>query len=158
MDKESRNKHVKIDKISLDIIQLLGKGKQSFGQIAEKLAISEGTVRNRINKLERTGVLDRCGLVDVEALPGHMTILVGINLAPSFDCTKKAQELKGLRGVVSSLAVTGSHDIFLIVILNDEFGLLEFLNEELVAHSEGIQTIESFVVYKGFGFKLPYML
>ncbi|NLL36154.1 MAG: Lrp/AsnC family transcriptional regulator [Fretibacterium sp.] len=157
MKNEQGQKNIKIDALSIDIIKELSRGGQPMAQIAAKLKVSEGTVRNRINKLERAGILDRCGLADMEALPGHMVILVGIKLTTPH-LLDKAEELKGLRGVVSSLVVTGSYDIFLVVILNEDFGLLEFFNEEFARHSEGVQTTDTFVIYKSFGFKLPYVL
>ena len=148
---------IKIDETSLEIIKLLSKGDGTLAQIAERLQISEGTVRNRVNKLESAGILNRCGLVNMDDLPGHMTILVGIKLTNT-NFVSKAKELENLKGVVSVMVVTGSFDIFLIATLNEEFGLLEFFNEEFVAHSDGIQTTETFVIYKGFNFKLPYVL
>lgn len=148
---------IKIDATSLEIIKRLSRCQETLSQIADDLGISEGTVRNRIAKLEQAGVLNRCGVVDTDALPGHMTIFVGLKLTGP-NLVAKAEELHHLRGVVSVAVVTGSYDIILIVMLNEEFGLLEFFNEEFAAHSDGVQSTETFVVYKGFNFKLPYML
>ena len=147
----------KMDETSLEIIKRLSRCEQTLAQVAEDLDISEGTVRNRVAKLEQAGILNRCGIVDTDALPGHMTIFVGLKLT-SPNLVAKAEELQYLRGVVSVAVVTGSYDIILIVMLNEEFGLLEFFNEEFSAHSDGVQSTETFVVYKGFNFKLPYML
>lgn len=148
---------LKMDETNLEIIKRLSRCEQSLAQIAEALNISEGTVRNRIARLEQAGVLNRCGVVDTDALPGHVTLFVGIKLSKP-NLVAKAEELQHLKGVVSVAVVTGSYDIMLIVMLNEGFGLLEFFNEEFAAHSEGVQSTETFVVYKGFNFKLPYML
>ena len=114
-------------------------------------------MRNRINKLEEAGVLSRRGLVDVGALSGHIALLVGVKLTNT-NFVAKARELESMRGVVSVVVVTGSFDIFLTVMLDEEFGLLEFFNEELPAFADGIQSTETFVVYKGLNFNLPYVL
>ena len=148
---------MKMDETSLEIIKRLSHCEETLAQIARDLDISEGTVRNRIAKLEQAGILNRCGVVDTDALPGHMTIFVGVKLTGP-NLVEKADELQYLRGVVSVAVVTGCYDIILIVMLNEEFGLLEFFNEELAAHSTGVQSTETFVVYKGFNLKLPYML
>ncbi len=154
---DNRKNGIRLDATSLEIIKRLSGARQSLAQIAEELQVSEGTVRNRINKLEEAGVLSRRGLVDVDALPGHMALLVGVKLTNT-NFVAKARELESMRGVVSVVVVTGSFDIFLIVMLDEEFGLLEFFNEELPAHSEGLQSTETFVVYKGLNFNLPYVL
>ncbi|WP_199735113.1 Lrp/AsnC family transcriptional regulator [Fretibacterium sp. OH1220_COT-178] len=153
----NRKSGIRIDETSLEIIKRLSGERQPLAQIAEELHISEGTVRNRINKLEQAGVLCRRGLVDVDALPGHMALLVGVKLTNT-NFVAKARELESMRGVVSVMVVTGSFDIFLLVMLDENFGLLEFFNAELAAHADGIQSTETFVVYKGFNFNLPYML
>ena len=148
---------MKMDATNLEIIKRLSRCEQNMAQIAEDLNISEGTVRNRIAKLEQAGILNRCGVVDTDALPGHITLFVGVKLTGP-NLVAKAEELHQLRGVVSAAVVTGSYDIILIVMLNEEFGLLEFFNEEFSAHTDGVQSTETFVVYKGFNFRLPYML
>lgn len=154
---DNRKNGIRIDATSLEIIKRLSGERQPLSRIAEELGISEGTVRNRIGRLEEAGVLSRRGLVDVEALPGHMALLVGVKLTNT-NFVAKARELESMRGVVSVVVVTGSFDIFLLVMLNEEFGLLEFFNEELPAHADGLQATETFVVYKGFNFNLPYVL
>lgn len=148
---------MKMDATSLEIIKRLSRCEQTLAQIATDLNVSEGTIRNRVAKLEQAGILNRCGVVDTDALPGHMTLFVGVKLnGPNL--IAKAEELQHLRGVVSAAVVTGSYDIILIVMLNEEFGLLEFFDEEFAAHVEGVRSTETFMVYKGFNFRLPYML
>jgi len=53
--------------------------------------------------------------------------------------------------------VTGRYDLILQVLLNDGFNLLEFITEH-VAKIDGVQTVESFIVYKGYNLKVPYIL
>ena len=68
-----------------------------------------------------------------------------------------ADEFSRLKGVVFSCVVTGRFDLMLVVLLNDDFGLLEFYEEE-VAKVDDIQSVETFVVYKGYNMKVPYVL
>ena len=70
---------------------------------------------------------------------------------------KKAEEFSSLRGVVSAAIVTGRYDIILQVLLGHGYSLLEFITEQ-VARIEEVQTVESFVVYKGYNLKVPYIL
>jgi Lrp/AsnC family transcriptional regulator for asnA, asnC and gidA len=147
---------MKTDKINLEIIKQLRDGRKSFKNIAETLSVSENTVRARVTKLSEEGVLEISGLVDPEALPGHGAVLVGVKLQ-SMELIKKGEEFSKLRGVVSVSVVTGRFDVILMVLLKEGFGLLEFYTEE-VAKVKGIQSVETFVIYKSYNLKVPYIL
>jgi len=147
---------MKIDETNLAIIKHLRQGRRSFKKISEDLDITENTVRARVNKLTEEGVLEISGLVDVESIPGHRMVMVGVKLA-TMDLVKKGKEFSKLKGVVSVSVVTGRFDLILIVLINENFGLLEFYTEE-VSRIKMVQSVETFVVYKGFNLKIPYIL
>lgn len=145
-----------IDDVNIAIMKHLRDGRKSFKKIAEELALSENTVRSRVNRLQEEGVLNIAGLVDAEALPGHRVVMVGVKLG-SMNLVKKGEEFSGLKGVVSVSVVTGRFDLILIVLLKEGFGLLEFYTEEVVKISD-VRSVETFVVYKGYNLKVPYLL
>jgi Lrp/AsnC family transcriptional regulator for asnA, asnC and gidA len=147
---------MKIDRTNIEIIKQLRDGRKSFKSIAKDLSISENTVRARVSKLTEEGVLEISGLVDPESLPGHGAVIVGVKLQ-SMDLIKKGEEFSKLRGVVSVSVVTGRFDLILLVLLKDGFGLLEFYTDE-VAKVKGVQSVETFVIYKSYHLKVPYML
>jgi Lrp/AsnC family transcriptional regulator for asnA, asnC and gidA len=43
------------------------------------------------------------------------------------------------------------------VLFNDDYSLEDFYTEE-VARIEGVQSMETFVIYKNFNLKVPYVL
>ena len=145
---------MKIDETSLAIIKQLRDGRKSFNKIAEEL--SENTVRGRVNRLVEEGVLDVAGLVDPQFIPGHRMVMVGVKLQ-TMDLINKGEEFSRLRGVVSVSVVTGRFDLLLIVLLKEGFGLLEFYTEEVACIKE-VQSVETFVVYKAYNLKVPYIL
>ena len=147
---------MKIDETSISIIKHLRNGKKSFKRVAEELSLSENTVRSRVNKLMEEGILEISGLFDPEAIPGHRVVLVGVKLN-TMDLVNKGEEFSELKGVVSVSVVTGRFDLILMVLLKEGFGLLEFYTEE-VARLKDIQSVETFVVYKGYNLKVPYVL
>ena len=147
---------MKLDPTSIEIIKHLRQGRKSFKRIAHALSVSENTVRSRVNRLREEGILEIAGLVDPEAVPGHRVIMVGVKLN-TMDLVKKGEEFSKLRGVVSVSVVTGRFDLILIVLLKEGFGLLEFYTEE-VATLTDVQSVETFVVYKGYNLKVPYIL
>ena len=147
---------MKIDETSLAIIKHLREGRKSFQKIAEDLSITENTVRARVGKLVDEGVLEIAGLVDPEAIQGHRIALVGIKLN-SMDLVTKGKEFSLLKNVVSVCVVTGRYDLFLTVLLNDENDLLRFYTEQ-VSQVKDVQSAETFVVYKSYRLKVPYIL
>jgi Lrp/AsnC family transcriptional regulator, regulator for asnA, asnC and gidA len=147
---------MKIDETNLAIIKHLRDGRKSFKQIAQELRVSENTVRARVNKLVEEGVLDISGLVDPQSIPGHGLVMVGVKLQ-TMDLIKKGEEFSRLQGVVSVSVVTGRFDLLLLVLLKEDFGLLEFYTEE-VARIKGVQSVETFVIYKSYHLKVPYIL
>lgn len=147
---------IKVDETNLTIIKELRDGRRSFKKIAETLGITENTVRSRVNRMVKAGLLEINGLVDLESVPRHQLVLIGVKLKTT-DMFKKGEEFSKLRGVVSVSVVTGRYDLILLVIFNDEYGLQDFYTEQ-VSQVEDVQTLETFVVYKGYNLKVPYIL
>ena len=145
-----------IDKNNLAIIKHLRNGRKSYKKIAQDLCVSENTVRTRVQKLIDEGVLDISGVVNPESIEGHRVVLVGVKLQ-SMDLVNKGEEFSNLKGVVSVSVVTGRFDLILIVLLKSGFGLLEFYTEE-VSKIKDVQAVETFVVYKSYNLKVPYIL
>ena len=147
---------MRIDKSSIAIMRHLREGRKSYREIAKSLAVTENTVRARVNQMVREGILDITGTIDPDAIPGHRMVIVGIKL-DTMHLVKKGEEFSRLRGVVSVSVVTGRYDLILTVLLRDDFGLLEFYTQEVSRVAE-VQSAETFVVYKGFNARVPYVL
>jgi len=145
-----------IDKTNLAIIKHLRNGRKSYQKIARDLAVSENTVRARVQKLIEEGILDINGVIKPESIDGHRVVIVGVKLQ-SMDLVNKGKEFSKLKGVVSVSVVTGRFDLILIVLLKSGFGLLEFYTEE-VSRIKEVQSVETFVVYKSYNLKVPYVL
>jgi Lrp/AsnC family transcriptional regulator for asnA, asnC and gidA len=147
---------MKIDAVNIEIIKHLRDGRKSYRHIAQKLGISENTVRSRVNHLTEEGILEICGLVDPEAITGHRVVFIGVKLS-SLNLVEKGKEFSKLKGVVSVSVVTGRFDLMLVVLLKEGFDLLEFYTRE-VYRLKDVRSVETFVVYKGYNLKVPYIL
>lgn len=145
-----------IDHTNLAIIKHLRNGRKSYKKIAEELSLSENTVRARVHKLMRAGILEISGVVDPQAINGHRVIMVGVKLQ-TMELVKKGEEFSKIKGVVSVSVVTGRFDLILVVLLKPGFGLLEFYTEE-VSKIKDVQSVETFVVYKSYNLNIPYVL
>ena len=147
---------MKIDETNLAIIKHLRDGRKPFKIIADDLGVTENTIRSRVGKMVEEGVLDIVGLMDPEQISGHKVVIVGVKLN-IMDLVSKGEEFSKIKGVVNVSVVTGRYDLVLLVLLNDEFGLLEFYTNE-VSKIADVQSVETFVVYKGYNLKVPYIL
>jgi Lrp/AsnC family transcriptional regulator for asnA, asnC and gidA len=83
-------------------------------------------------------------------------VYIGVKLDTS-NLVEKGEEFITLKGVVSVSVVTGRFDLMLQVVLKEGFGLLEFYTNE-VSRLKGVLSVETFVVYKGYNLKVPYIL
>ena len=146
---------LRLDPLNMRIIGHLQEGRKSYKKIAVALGVSENTVKARVRKLEDEGILKIAGYVDPEAMDGHNIVYIGVKLK-DMDYLVKGEEISRLRRVVSVGVVTGRYDLIVTIHLKHGFGHLEFLSEEL-SKVDRIESIESFMVYKGFNIKVPYI-
>ena len=153
---KDEEKKIKIDETDIEIIRHLQDGRKSFKRIAEDLSLAENTVRSRVTKLIDNGILQITGSVVPGAIPGHSVVFIGVKLQ-SMDLVKKGKEISRLKGVVSVSVVTGQYDLILVVLLKEGFSLLEFYTEQM-SRIKGIRSVETFVVYKDYNFRAPYIL
>lgn len=147
---------MKIDEINREIIRQLRDGKKSFREIAKQLSVTSNTVKARIKKLIKNGILDITGVIDPEKIDNHFLIIVGVKLK-NMNLMRRGEEFMKLKGVVSVGIVTGQFDLILTVLLHSEFGLIDFLTKEVSKISDVLST-ETFVVYKTYDLKVPYVL
>jgi Lrp/AsnC family transcriptional regulator, regulator for asnA, asnC and gidA len=141
---------------NLELVRQLRDGRKSFAKIAEELDLSENTVRSRVKELLADGSMQISALVDPAALPNHTLAFVGVRLR-TMDFMGKARELSRLRGVISAGVVTGRFHVMLVVLLNTEFGLMEFYRDEVSTIAD-VEDCETFVVYGSENLLIPYIL
>lgn len=147
---------MRIDEINLAIIKHLRDGRKSYKVIADELGVTENTIRSRVNKMRQEGALDIVGMLDPEIDSRHRIALIGVKLN-NMELVKRGEAFSNLKGVVCVAVVTGRFDLIVTVLLKDGFGLLEFYTDEM-SRIEGVRSVETFVVYKSFNLKVPYVL
>jgi len=145
-----------LDQTSIEIIRHLRAGRKPFRDIAKAVSITTNTVRARVRKLMREGILHISGTIDPDKMDKHFIVIVGVKLK-TMKLVPKGEEFSKLKGVVSVAVVTGRFDLIVTVLLNDTFGLNEFYTEE-VSKIKDVMSTETFVVYKNYNWKVPYDL
>lgn len=144
-----------MDNLNKGILRQLQDGRKSYKIIAEELDVTENTVRSRVRRMEEAGILDISGHVDADKVEDLQIIMIGIRTS-SMDYIAKGEEISRLPGVISVAVVTGRFDLIVTVELADDRQMLDFLKNEL-SSVDSIEAIETFVIYKGFNLKVPFL-
>jgi Lrp/AsnC family transcriptional regulator for asnA, asnC and gidA len=147
---------VRIDALDRRIISLLQPdGRRPFSDIASELGVSEGTVRQRYQRLVGAGVLQIVGVADPFKVGFHSMAMIGINVAIEGErsINDVAQEIAEFAEVSYVVMSTGSFDILAEVITqtNDEF--VDFLTEKL-HHVRGVTRTETFMLLRVYKMNL----
>ena len=96
------------------INELLGDGRSSLRQLAEKLDVSVTTVSNHLDDLESAGVIQGYSpQVDYDALGYGVTAIIQLNIEGS-GLSEVANSLREYEQLVSVYEVTGDHDVVVI--------------------------------------------
>ena len=123
-------------------------GQQSAGRISERMGVTSPTVRSRLKKLVKSGVLRIAGLVDPMNIRGLEIALVGINVETHSRMDDLMERIAELDRVNWVAVVTGRYDIVAEVTLTEGMDdLYAFINEDLSSLG-GVSSSESFVVMK----------
>ncbi len=121
-----------IDLFDLKIIKVLNKdARKPYRAIAEELGVSDATVRNRINRMLKQGVIKQFNvLVDYHKLGRIIKAFIGLKVQPP-----KLKEIVDHMIVNPDVQVlyrtTGEVDLFVEVIFKDMDELNSFLESEL---------------------------
>ena len=141
---------MKLDETDLNIVALLKEnGRIQNNEIASRLSISEGTVRNRIKKLIDNNFLSIRGLVNPSKIKHKQIILIGLRISDSKKMEKAGLYMSSLKNVNAVYMVTGSFDLFIEVFIEPQ-NILEFLSVDLAKIDDQILNTESFIVMKSY--------
>ncbi len=137
----------KLDKIDLFIIEAMREdGREAFAQIAEKLNVSPGMIRQRYNRLVKLGYLKVVAVTNPLMMGKRTMAMIGIR-TDGRRMLEVANKLIKFDEVVYIVVVSGRYDIMVEVFCSDHEDLLKFLTEKL-AKVEGVRETESFMHLK----------
>jgi Lrp/AsnC family transcriptional regulator for asnA, asnC and gidA len=146
---EIGEKEMKIDQMDMRIIEILEEnGRVPNNEIATKLSISEGTVRNRIKKLSENNFLKVKGLINPDEGTKKQLIFILVTLVMTKQWKEIAKKVSELPNVKSVSMITGRFDL-VIELFIEPHNLINFLTEELSTVGE-IKSTESLVTIKNF--------
>jgi Lrp/AsnC family transcriptional regulator for asnA, asnC and gidA len=132
-----------LDDVSKGIIeQLQQDGRRSYAEIGKKVGLSEAAVRQRVQRLQESGVLQIVAVTDPMQLGFYRQAMIGIRVAG--DTTRVAEELAALAAVDYVVLTAGSFDILVEVVCENDDDLIELLNQR-IRGLDGVQSTETFV-------------
>jgi Lrp/AsnC family transcriptional regulator for asnA, asnC and gidA len=135
-----------IDSIDKKIIlELQEDARTHYKEIAKKLKISEGTVRNRIIRLIDRDILKLQARVNPMALPNKIPALVGLNLEQRSQ-VEKMREIERIPGVTSVWNAIGRFDLFFEIMADSLNELNGILFEKDLNGIGGISHSETFIL------------
>ena len=136
-------KPIQLDDVSKAIIeQLQSDGRRSYAEIGKAVSLSEAAVRQRVQKLTDSGVMQVVAVTDPMQLGFYRQAMIGIRV--SGDTTLVAEALAGLASVDYVVLTAGSFDLLVEVVCENDDDLIELLNKQ-IRQIEGVQSTETFV-------------
>lgn len=139
----ARPKPTALDDVSKAIIeQLQTDGRRSYAEIGKAVGLSEAAVRQRVQKLQESGVMQVVAVTDPMQLGFYRQAMIGIRVTG--DTTRVARLLGEIPAVDYVVLTAGSFDILAEVVCENDDDLIELLNQR-IRGIEGVQSTETFV-------------
>jgi Lrp/AsnC family transcriptional regulator for asnA, asnC and gidA len=139
-----------INELNRKIIQMLrADGRTPFSEVAQKLDVSEGTIRNRVNAMKKSGVLRIAAITDESAAEYRTEAILGIKVAPGCDPDITAKRLSDVRDIVYVAWISGRFDLLVEVVSSSEPNLLRLLSEHIHGQND-IGTVEVMTGLKNY--------
>ena len=140
------SKPVQLDDVSKAIIeQLQADGRRSYAEIGKAVGLSEAAVRQRVQNLTDSGVMQVVAVTDPMQLGFYRQAMIGIRVTG--DTTVVAEKLGRLPAVDYVVLTAGSFDILAEVVCENDEDLIDLLNKQIRA-IDGVQSTETFVYLK----------
>jgi len=119
-----------LDSIDEEIIrQLQSDGRRPYTQLAKSVGLSEAAVRQRVQRLLESGVMQVVAVTDPLSLGLRRQAMVGIRVQG--DVREVADALAGLDEVVYVVLTAGSVDLLAEVVVHSDEDLLRLLNDHI---------------------------
>ena len=116
-------------------------GRMSIRELAQRVGLTEATVRARIRRLEKSGSMRIVAKLDLGAMGYPFIALVGLKIRGR-TIDEVGQDLQQVPEVISVLSVIGRNDLEIQVIAKD-MTLLNTLLTDTIPRIEGIVGVES---------------
>lgn len=136
-----------MDEIDMRILEVLMRdGREKFVKIAKDLGVSEATVRKRVKKMMKEGIIEQftC-LVNAKKI-GKDRVFIGLDLEPEF-YIDGVREIEGLDlSILRAYECTGDHNLLLECVCDGLKGMESIL--ERLKRVRGVRRVCPAVVVR----------
>ena len=140
---KARNAAPTLDEVSKAIIeQLQQDGRRSYAAIGKVVGLSEAAVRQRVQRLIESGVMQVVAVTDPIELGFARQAMVGIEVTGPLD--EVADALAELDEVDYVVVTAGSYDVLVEVVCESDDHLLELISGKIRA-IPGVVSTETFM-------------
>jgi Lrp/AsnC family transcriptional regulator for asnA, asnC and gidA len=135
---------LRMDKIDRAIIQALKEdGRMPFSRIAERLGVSPGMIRQRMQRLTERGILQVVAVTNPLKIGYHTMALIGVK-ADGHHLQEIARQIAAFEEVIYLTISSATYNLLVEVLCLDNSHLLKFLTEKLYS-VEGVRDTETFI-------------
>jgi Lrp/AsnC family transcriptional regulator for asnA, asnC and gidA len=141
-----RDRTAVLDSVAKSIIeQLQYDGRRSYASIAKDVGLSEAAVRQRVQRLIETGVVQIVAVTDPLQLGFEREAMIGIKVQG--DVNAVADALAEVPEVDYVVLTAGSFDLIIEVVCENDAHLLDLLSSR-IRNIDGVTGTETFVYLK----------
>ncbi|SEO65746.1 DNA-binding transcriptional regulator, Lrp family [Halogranum amylolyticum] len=116
-----------MDDLDRRILNILRRDARTpYTEIAERVGTSEGTVRNRVERLTNDGVIER---FTVSTRTGNVKAMIEVSVAVDVDTTVVCDQMAEWEEVDFAWQVSGEEDVVLVVDCADTRGVNELITQ-----------------------------
>lgn len=142
----TRNRPTPLDEAGKAIVeQLQQDGRRPYASIGKAVGLSEAAVRQRVQRLIDTGVIQIVAVTDPMQVGFPRAAMLGIRV--DGDLTEVADALAELDEVDYVVITAGGFDILAEVVCENDEHLLEIMNSK-IRSIPGVRSTETFVYLK----------
>ena len=135
---------VKLDDYDRRIVAVLREdGRTPYARIASQLGVSAGMVRQRVQRLIDEDVIRIAAITNPFHMGFPVMALVGVNV-DVLRFREIADQIAAFEEVIYLVLATGSYDLLVEVVCQDNAHLVEFLTKRLY-EVEGVRNTETFI-------------
>ncbi|MCT1395265.1 Lrp/AsnC family transcriptional regulator [Microbacterium sp. HSID17254] len=135
-----------LDAISKTIVEMLQEdGRRSYSEIGRIVGLSEAAVRQRVQRLTESGVMQIVAVTDPMQLGFHRQAMVGVKVAG--DARGVAEAIADIDEVDYVVITVGSFDVLVEAVCEDDDHLLALVNDR-IRPIAGVVSTETFIYAK----------
>ena len=134
---------IALDDVSKAIIeQLQEDGRRSYAAIGKAVGLSEAAVRQRVQRLTDSGVMQIVAVTDPVQVGFKRQAMIGIKCTG--DSYALSEELSAIDAIDYVVLTAGSFDVVVEVVCEDDEQLLQILNKQ-IRSLDGVTSTETLV-------------